>query len=107
MIFPYPGVPKRMEIELAKTDMLPLWFRQINGNLGVPLMGGYFDCLPDVLSRVDATTLVVVLHVSVHVSSDRRQLTLPMSGAIMTRLNGRSACLSGRINPEAAWGFAV
>lgn len=65
MHIPYIEKPSRREAELSRTDMLPLWFRQSSGELGVPILGdSNFYCLPDTITRIKATTLKVAVHVS-------------------------------------------
>ncbi|KZV71588.1 hypothetical protein PENSPDRAFT_751683 [Peniophora sp. CONT] len=58
ILVPYAQQPNRCNAELDKTDMLPLWFRQTNGTLGVPIIAD-FSCLPDTPSRVTASSLKV------------------------------------------------
>ncbi|KZV66147.1 hypothetical protein PENSPDRAFT_100042 [Peniophora sp. CONT] len=93
MITVYPDHPIRREQDLARTDMLPLWFRQSNGTLGVPIISNDFDCLPDTITRIRATTLKVVVHVSSPIRRCRRLLISNLfSGPTMAPINDRLHC---------------
>ncbi|KZV71590.1 hypothetical protein PENSPDRAFT_751685 [Peniophora sp. CONT] len=59
LLVPYVQQPSRCNAELEKTDMLPLWFWQVNGSLGVPIIADGFTCLPETPSRVKASSLKV------------------------------------------------
>ena len=64
IIVPYSQQPTRIDAELDKTDMLPMWFWQANGSLGVPISANNFDVLPDKFTRVNASSLKVGFSVS-------------------------------------------
>lgn len=64
ILVPYAHQPTRLNSELDRTDMLPLWFWQTNGTLGVRINSTTFDCLPDKPTRVEASSLKVAICVS-------------------------------------------
>ena len=37
IVVPYGNRPAHQELSMNKTDMMPVWFRQLNGALGVPI----------------------------------------------------------------------
>ncbi|KZV67027.1 hypothetical protein PENSPDRAFT_755218 [Peniophora sp. CONT] len=58
IVIPYAdSQPSRCDAELDNTDMLPLWFWQHDGSLGVPITAPSFDCLLDLSTRVVGTSL--------------------------------------------------
>ncbi|VDC00984.1 unnamed protein product [Peniophora sp. CBMAI 1063] len=63
IVVPYATQLTRLNSELDRTDMLPLWFWQKNSELGVPIAESSFDCLPDRPTRIEASSLKVALHV--------------------------------------------
>lgn len=69
ILMPYSQQPTRLNAELDRTDMLPLWFWQNNGTLGVPISATNLDCLPDKPTRIEATSLKVAICVSRSVHS--------------------------------------
>ncbi|KZV66136.1 hypothetical protein PENSPDRAFT_689250 [Peniophora sp. CONT] len=62
MLFPYALQPTRLNSELDRTDMLPLWFWQHSRSLGIPITASNFDCIPDRPTRIEASSLKVALH---------------------------------------------
>ncbi|KZV66143.1 hypothetical protein PENSPDRAFT_100009 [Peniophora sp. CONT] len=62
IVLPYAQQPTRLNSELGRTDMLPLWFWQHSGELGTPLVARSFDHIPDRPTRIEASSLKVALH---------------------------------------------
>ncbi|KZV67021.1 hypothetical protein PENSPDRAFT_667332 [Peniophora sp. CONT] len=59
IVIPYAKQPSRCNTELDNTDMLPLWFWQHSGALGVPITANNLDCLSESPSRIMGTSLKV------------------------------------------------
>ena len=94
ILMPYSHQPTRLNSELDKTDMLPLWFWQSNGSLGIHIAADNFDCLPERLTRVEASSLKVAIHVSLprYLVDLRPSSDSVLSGAITTLSKSRSSC---------------
>ncbi|VDC05367.1 unnamed protein product [Peniophora sp. CBMAI 1063] len=55
----YLSQPIRSQSELQRTDMLPVWFWNNDGSLGIPITAPTFDRIPDIPTRIHATSLKV------------------------------------------------
>ena len=66
IVVPYADSPSpyRLNKELDRTDMLPLWFWNEGRTLGVPITSGAFDSLSDGPTRIEVTSLKVAIWVS-------------------------------------------
>ena len=83
ILMPYSHQPTRLNSELDKTDMLPLWFWQSNGTLGVRITAEDFDCLPGHSTRVEASSIKVAIHVSL---LGRAMDTIPLNALLVAQL---------------------
>lgn len=64
LFVPYAAT-QRSDTVLQRTDMLPIFFRRVDGGVGVPVtVNGNYETIPDSPTRISATSLEVVLNVS-------------------------------------------
>ena len=61
---PYAGTSRHDSI-LNRTDMLPIFFKRLDGGIGVRIAGDAdYNTLPDIPTRISRSSLKVFLHVS-------------------------------------------
>ncbi|KZV66149.1 hypothetical protein PENSPDRAFT_100091 [Peniophora sp. CONT] len=61
ILVPYVESSIRLNRELDRTDMLPMWFWNGDGTLGVPITSGSFDSQSNTATRVEVASLKVAL----------------------------------------------